>query len=148
MNVRESKGSITIFVLVGLLFMSGFLLISFGNNVNKSKIAKEQFNIMSGIYSHNDGDENAYERAYTNLRKKNAQLLTNSSKDTSTLELIKTFEDEVSNYRIYGNSIQDGTPSPTNPVEIQSVGDRTKNLLNKNNIVRADSLNIEQIEME
>ena len=50
MNVRDKKGSITIFVLVGLLFMTGFLLISFGSNVNKSKVAKEQFNIMSSIY--------------------------------------------------------------------------------------------------
>lgn len=34
------------------------------------------------------------------------------------------------NYEIYGNSVQDGTPSPDNPVEIQSVGDlTTKNLL-------------------
>ena len=31
--------------------------------------------------------------------------------------------------QIYGNSVQNGTPSPTNPVEIQSVGDKTKNLL-------------------
>lgn len=29
----------------------------------------------------------------------------------------------LSNYRIYGNSVQEGTPSPTNPVEIESVGD-------------------------
>lgn len=32
-------------------------------------------------------------------------------------------------YRIYGNSVQDGTPTPDNPVEIESVGDLTKNLL-------------------
>ena len=31
-------------------------------------------------------------------------------------------------YRVYGNSIQDGTPTPETPVEIQSVGDLTKNL--------------------
>lgn len=32
-------------------------------------------------------------------------------------------------YRVYGNSIQDGTPTPETPVEIQSVGDlSTKNL--------------------
>ena len=35
--------------------------------------------------------------------------------------------------KIYGNSIQNGTPSPTTPVEIQSVGDKTINLLNKSN---------------
>ena len=34
------------------------------------------------------------------------------------------------NYEVYGNSVQDGTPSPESPVEIQSVGDlTTKNLL-------------------
>lgn len=33
------------------------------------------------------------------------------------------------NYEVYGNSVQDGTPSPERPVEIQSVGDLTKNLL-------------------
>ena len=34
------------------------------------------------------------------------------------------------NYEIYGNSVQDGTPSPNTPIEIQSVGDlTTKNLL-------------------
>ena len=27
------------------------------------------------------------------------------------------------NYEVYGNSVQDGTPSPESPVEIQSVGD-------------------------
>lgn len=33
-------------------------------------------------------------------------------------------------YRVYGNSIQDGTPTPDTPIEIQSVGDKTKNLWN------------------
>lgn len=30
----------------------------------------------------------------------------------------------------FGNTVQDGTPAPDNPVEIQGVGDRTENLLN------------------
>ena len=34
----------------------------------------------------------------------------------------------LKNYRIYGNSVQDGTPTPSNPVEIESVGDKSKNL--------------------
>ena len=29
----------------------------------------------------------------------------------------------LKNYKLYGNSIQDGTPTPDNPIEIQSVGD-------------------------
>ena len=33
-------------------------------------------------------------------------------------------------YKIYGNSVQDGTPTPDTPVEIQSVGEQSKNLFN------------------
>lgn len=132
MKIRDNKGSITIFVLVGLLFMTSFLIISFGSNVNKSKTAKEQFNIISGIYSKNDGDENAYQRAYAAIRKVNKQTMTDSSVNSSTLELTKTFQGNLSNYRIYGNSVQSTEPSPTNPVEIQSVGD-TVNLFDINN---------------
>ena len=35
---------------------------------------------------------------------------------------------DLINYKIYGKSVQDGTPTPDNPVEIQSVGDKTINL--------------------
>ena len=35
MKLKNDKGSITIFVLVGLLFMSAFLIISYGSNINK-----------------------------------------------------------------------------------------------------------------
>ena len=102
-NVKGKNGAIAIFVLVGLLFMTSFLIISYGYNVNKSKVAKEQFNIISDIYSHKDGDANAYERAYTALRKQNKQTLTASAEDTSTLELEKTYAENLVNYKIYGN---------------------------------------------
>ena len=103
MKIRNEKGSITIFVLIGLLFMSSFLMVSYGYNVNKSKIAKEQFNTISDIYSYKDGDENSYERAYTALRKKNKQLLTEFIENSKTLELTKTFKESISNYIIYGD---------------------------------------------
>ena len=41
------------------------------------------------------------------------------------------YEKPLRDYRIYGNSIQDGTPSPDNPKEIQSVGEKTYNLWGK-----------------
>lgn len=144
MKLRDNKGSITIFVLVGLLFMTSFLIISFGSNVNKSKSAKEQFNILSSIYSFNDGDESAYMRAYTALRKQNAQQLNASVENSNTLNLTKTFVDTISDYKIYGNSVQDtskyGTPSPSNPVEVQSVGDRTINLFDINNLKSSNNV--------
>lgn len=133
MNVKKDKGSIAIFVLVALLFMSAFLIISFASNVNKSKTVKEQFNIISGIYAYANGEEGAYDKAYSDLRNKNKQTMTASSENSSTLELTKTFDENMSNYRIYGNSIQNGTPTPDNPVEVQSVGDMA-NLFNFNDI--------------
>ena len=38
----------------------------------------------------------------------------------------------VINYQLYGNSVQDGEPSPDNPVEVVSVGEKTINLFNPN----------------
>lgn len=143
MNVRDNKGAITVFVLIGLLFMTSFLMISFGNNINRSKTAKEQSNMITGIYSLGDGDAGAYKRAYTAIRKKNADILTAFSEDSSTLELTKTFDDKLTGYKIYGNSIQDtetnGAPSPTNPVEVQSVGDKTINLANNYDVRESSS---------
>lgn len=41
----------------------------------------------------------------------------------------------LNDYKIYGNSVQSVEPSPSNPVEIQSVGEKTKNLFDVNNII-------------
>ena len=50
MKIKNEKGSITIFVLVGLLFMSAFLIISYASNVNKSKIVEEQREVTQMLY--------------------------------------------------------------------------------------------------
>ena len=39
-------------------------------------------------------------------------------------------EKSIIDYTIYGNSVQDGTPTPDTPVEVESVGEKTKNLFN------------------
>ena len=127
MILKSEKGSITLFVLVGLLFMTAFLIIAYGRNVNNSKIVKEQFEIISDIYMPNDNIAESYTDAYTDLRSKNKQILTYDSEveelsTVSTIELNKTYDDKISNYRIYGNSVQNGSPTPDNPIEIQSVG--------------------------
>lgn len=121
--MKKDKGSIAIFVLVALLFISGFLLILYASNVNKSKTVKEQLNIISDIYAYNGGEEGAYEKAYTDLRKKNKQIMIASSEgqeNTAVLELTKTFNENMSNYTIYGNSIENAIDSF---LEVQSVGD-------------------------
>ncbi len=49
--------------------------------------------------------------------------------------IINNSKEVLSNYKIYGNSVQEGTPTPITPVEIESVGDKTKNLVNSKNLV-------------
>lgn len=133
MKIKNENGSITIFVLVGLLFMSAFLMLSYGYNVNKSKIAKEQFNMISEIYMPNSNIIESYTEAYTDLRKKNKQTLTYNSADEGLtsfkeVELTKTYSEKISNYKIYGN------PS--------GLGDENIFPINNSNFYSIDSSNV------
>lgn len=55
---------------------------------------------------------------------------------TSPLTLDKSVGKPLRDYKIYGNSVQDGTPSPENPVEVQSFGDKSKNLVDMSKVSR------------
>lgn len=59
---------------------------------------------------------------------------------TSPLTLDKSVGKPLRDYKIYGNSIQDGTPSPDNPIEIQSCGDKSKNLFNEKLLLKHDGI--------
>ena len=115
MNLKNEKGSITIFVLVGLLFMSAFLIISYGSNVNKSKVIKEQSDIMDNLYIKNENIVNSYQEVYAALRKNNVRTFSFLNEEdadktifenTNTVELTRTVEEKMSNYRIYGSGGQ------------------------------------------
>lgn len=43
------------------------------------------------------------------------------------LKLEKSSGKDLTNYKIEGNSVQEGTPTTENPIEIESVGDKTSN---------------------
>lgn len=43
---------------------------------------------------------------------------------------------------VAGNTVQDGTPTPDNPVEVQGVGDRTANLFNKDKYIQGITVNL------
>ena len=45
------------------------------------------------------------------------------SSDSKNIQINNAIADKLGNLRIYGNSIQNGTPTPDSPVEIQSVGE-------------------------
>ena len=50
-----------------------------------------------------------------------------SNEEKNNLQVDNASESE--NLKIYGNSVQNGTPSTDNPIEIQSVGDKTNNII-------------------
>ena len=37
-------------------------------------------------------------------------------------------EESIIDYKVYGQSVQDGKPTPDNPVEVESVGEKTRNI--------------------
>ena len=45
------------------------------------------------------------------------------------ITLTNSTGEDLVDYKIYGNSIQDGTPTPDTPIEIHSVGDKTSNMI-------------------
>lgn len=53
---------------------------------------------------------------------------------TGDIVLDGTIGKSLKSWSITGNTVQDGTPSPDSPVEIQSVGERTKNLFDEKTI--------------
>ena len=53
MKLKSQKGSITIFVLVALLFYTAFLLLMYAANTNKLIAIKEKSDILKGIYGKN-----------------------------------------------------------------------------------------------
>lgn len=42
----------------------------------------------------------------------------------------------ITAYTIKGNTVQNGTPTPSNPVDVQGVGERTENLFDKNDVLQ------------
>lgn len=56
-------------------------------------------------------------------------------KEGHPLTLEKSVGKYLKDYKIYGNSVQDGTPTPDTPIEVESVGERTSNLCGGNNVL-------------
>lgn len=50
------------------------------------------------------------------------------------ITLEKAWDENMEDYKIYGESIQDGEPTPETPIEVESVGERSKNLFNENTL--------------
>ncbi len=53
MKFKSQKGSVTVFVLIALLFYTAFLLLMYAANTNKLVATKEKSDILKGIYEKN-----------------------------------------------------------------------------------------------
>ena len=57
------------------------------------------------------------------INKENCNWFGTDNYETKEGTIFTLNNQTVSNYLIYGNSVQDGTPTPSNPIEISSTGD-------------------------
>jgi hypothetical protein len=58
------------------------------------------------------------------------------------IKLASSTGDDIVDYKVYGESIQEATPSPTAPVEVESVGEKTKNLFDINSATSISPINV------
>ena len=93
------------------------------NDIEKDELQSYELKVEF-IETNDDQSDNMNKEMSGNIVIKDLKSLNNeieniNGTDTAIIEEAKM----LSNYRIYGNSIQEGTPTPDNPVEIESVGD-------------------------
>ncbi len=123
-TLREKKGITLIALIITIIVMLILVGVSIQIVVNS--------NLFNTAKSAGEQTESKYEEDKTF-----GDNITINGKDYSNLNdymgeirlVGQSDGNGLKDYKIYGNSVQNGTPSPSTPVEIQSVGDKTKNLL-------------------
>lgn len=103
MKFKTQKGSISLLVLITVLFYSSFLLLLYAKNLNKTTTLVEKVRNMKTAYI-NSTLEDAYEQVLNKNTQKNMQEISSKdNKDTSSIELNNIQATTLTNYRIYGN---------------------------------------------
>lgn len=74
------------------------------------------------------GESKTYTLKITYLNSNENQIIDSGSSISAKI-VIEEAKVNINKLIVYGNSIQDGTPSPTNPVAIESLGSKTSNIL-------------------
>lgn len=97
MRLKSQKGSITLFVLIALLFYMGFLMLLYAANVNKVQTISEKLNIVKSIYNKNvDNIDEVYIRTIAKTDKTKPTI--NSLPDT----IITNITELATSYEEYG----------------------------------------------
>ena len=136
-HFRSNRGitvtSLTITIIVLLILAAVTIKVMIDNElISEAKEAKENYEQAEQAELERASELKNYRNGKYAVSEENNGAEVNIKNSTDSL-LLK-------NYRIYGNSFQDtatyGEPSPSNPVEIQSVGDRTNNLFNYKDYIK------------
>lgn len=107
MKFKTQKGSISLLVLITVLFYSSFLLLLYAKNLNKTTTLVEKVRNMKTAYI-NSTLEDAYEQILNKNAQKNMQEVSSKNNtDTSVLEVNNADQVTLTNYRIYGEEYQE-----------------------------------------
>ncbi len=102
MKFKTQKGSISLLVLITVLFYSSFLLLLYSKNLNKTTTLVEKVRNMKTAYI-NSTLEDAYEQILNkNTQGSIKEVSSKNNTDTSLLELNNTNQVTLTDYRIYG----------------------------------------------
>lgn len=123
---RESKGLIDEASALEYIKLSIAAARTVDNNIDKANLENELKKYFQQITVEVNGKNDYMIEADGIIYNidSNGNLTSGYKKEVSEDGvLVSTGDGNVLNGKIYGNSIQNGTPSPDNPIEIQSVGD-------------------------
>lgn len=107
MKFKTQKGSISLLVLITVLFYSSFLLLLYAKNLNKTTTLVEKVRNMKTAYI-NSTLEDAYEQILNkNTQGSIKEVSSKNNTDTSVLEINNTNQVTLADYRIYGEEYQE-----------------------------------------
>ena len=94
MKLKLQKGSVTIFVLIALLFYTSFLLLLYAANTNKLVSIKEKSDILKGIYEKNTDNNSINELYIKNTISNSQDVKKSTNKNDSYVNCFADIDDD------------------------------------------------------
>ncbi len=135
-KTRRERGSVTVIVFATITFILITISAILTTVSLKRKAQIKETKMLQDAYG---GD---METVYYDQVEKIAKT---SEAEGDQIQLKNTYAGKLENYKIYGNTIQDGTPTVENPVKINSVGEENNKITVKScgkNLISIQDMNI------
>lgn len=100
------------------------------HKIEKEKLEKELEKVFKDVKVDEDNgfiieaDGNIYMIDEKGIISEKSYAMNEQQSDEGKITIADSSGKKLTDYKIYGNSVQNGTPAPDNPIEIQSVGDK------------------------